>query len=727
MKQLLQNLKTGDTVVAEVPSPTSRPRMALVKTEASLVSAGTERMLVEFAERNLVGKAQARPDLVRQVLDKARREGLVPTIKSALNRLDQPLTLGYSSAGSIVELGTDLSGFSVGQRVACAGAGFAIHAEYTLVPGNLLAALPDQVDFESAAFATLGAIGLHGFRLSEARIGEYVAIIGLGLLGNLTAQIAEAAGCLVFGIDVDPRRVHLAESLALRASLRDNVEESAQAFTKNRGFDVVLICADTSANDPIELAGDLARDRARIVAIGAVGLNMPRKVYYEKELSFINSRSYGPGRYDQNYELKGQDYPPGYVRWTEGRNLEAVVNLLAADKLKVKPLITHRIPIQGGQAAYDLITGKKNEPYLGILLTYGEARIVSEKKVELRAGGGQRGATVGQRTSKRGKDNKVKLGVIGAGNFANAVLLPAIEKVGSIELTAIVSTGGVHAQHTGRKFGFGYTASSEKELLADPNINTIAILTRHDSHSDLAIEALKAGKHVFIEKPLAINDDQLSEIRGWLEGDKCPLLTVGFNRRFAPLAKSLLTFLGDRKEPLHAHYRVNAGYLGSDHWTQDPDTGGGRVIGEGCHFIDFLTFLVGSPPVKVSAQALPNLGKYHEDNVSMTFIFPDGSVGILDYLANGDKAYSKERLEVFCGGKIASLEDFSSLEIVQQGKRRVEKKAQDKGWQGEWRAFADAITTQGNPPIPYNHLIGVTKATFAALDSLRRNHQVDIG
>ncbi|NCP16692.1 zinc-binding alcohol dehydrogenase, partial [bacterium] len=383
MKQVLQNMKTGKTTIEEVPIPTPHPGMALVKTAASLVSAGTERMVVEFAEKSLVGKARSRPDLVKQVLDKARREGLLTTLAAAFNRLDQPMALGYSSAGTIVALGEGLAGFKVGQRVACAGGGYAVHAEYALVPRNLLAPLPDSVDFESAAFTTLGAIALHGFRLAEAQVGEGVAVIGLGLLGLLTLQIAAAAGCRVLGIDINPQRVALASSLGLQACSRDQAVDSAQAFTTHRGFDVILICADTPSNDPVELAGVIARDRGRVVATGAVGLTIPRKIYYEKELSFVNSRSYGPGRYDSTYEEGGQDYPLGYVRWTEGRNLEAVIELMANGKLQVAPLITHRFPIEKAPAAYEIITGKKKEPFLGVLLTYPKAvdRLESSKVV----------------------------------------------------------------------------------------------------------------------------------------------------------------------------------------------------------------------------------------------------------------------------------------------------------------------------------------------------------
>jgi predicted dehydrogenase len=715
MKQLLQNIKTGKSSVEDVPVPTPREGQALVKVSASLVSAGTERMVVEFAEKSLVGKARSRPDLVKQVFDKARREGLVNTAQAAFNRLDQPMVLGYSSAGTIVALGKNMQGFKVGQRVACAGGGFAVHAEYNVVPRNLLTLLPKNVDFESAAFTTLGAIAMHGFRLAEPQIGESVAIIGMGLLGLLAAQIANAAGCRVLGIDIDPARLKLASSLGLRAVSRKNAVDSAQAFTSNRGFDVLLICADTPSNDPVELAGIIARDRARVIATGAVGLTLPRKVYYEKEISFINSRSYGPGRYDVNYEENGVDYPIGYVRWTEGRNFESVLELMADGKVQVKPLITHRFPIGQAAQAYQVITGKTKETFLGVVLTYPQS-----------GEGFERSNVVTFNIPTFERSNAVKLGVLGSGLFANAVLLPAIKKVDGVQLIGIASAGGLHAQHTGKKFGFRYAASSNEEILNDPNINAVAILTRHDSHADLVVKALKAGKHVFVEKPLAINSNQLSAISKQLaKTDNCLLLT-GFNRRFAPLAQQLKSSIVNRQSSMYVHYRVNAGYIPLNHWTQDPEIGGGRIIGEACHFIDFSTFLVGAPPISVTAHSLPDGGKYREDNVSMTFTFPDGSIAVVDYLANGDKSFPKERIEVFCDGMVAVLDDFVSLQTVKDGKKKEAKGAQDKGHINEWKAFVKSIRDGGGPPIPYEQLIGVTRSSFAAVESLRTQETVKI-
>jgi predicted dehydrogenase/threonine dehydrogenase-like Zn-dependent dehydrogenase len=722
MKQLLQNISNGETVVVDVPIPQVQAGMALVRTHASLVSAGTERMLVEFAGKSLLGKALSRPDLVLQVIDKARREGVLSTAEAAFSRLDQPMPLGYSSSGVIEMLGEGMQGFKVGDRVACAGGGYAVHAEYALVPQNLLALLPDQVDFDSAAFSTLGAIAMHGFRLSQAQLGETVGVIGLGLLGQLSVMIAHAAGCQVFGVDLDASRVSLASQQGANAVLRPDADESAKAFTHGLGFDNILICADTLSDDPVELAGEIARDRGHVVAVGAVGLTLPRKIYYTKELSFINSRAYGPGRYDPNYEESGQDYPIGYIRWTEGRNLEAFVKLLAEGQVDVKPLITHRFPIETAPAAYELITGKTNQPFLGVLLTYPGAEL---RQIKLPAAS----VPVKKSSLPITGANVVRLGVLGAGNFANAVMLPTLKKIPSIELVSITSGSGFHAQYASKKFAFKYTAVSENEILQDPQVNTITILTRHHLHAEQVVRALQAGKNVFCEKPLAISSEQLTQVKQQLlTAENSPLLAVGFNRRFAPLARKLYEFLQPRHEPLVATYRINAGIIPLTHWVQDPIQGGGRIIGEVCHFVDFLTFLVGASPTSVAAQALPDDNRYREDNVSMTFSFPDGSIGSIIYMANGDKAFPKERIEVFVGGRVAVLDDFRSLELIHQGKRRVIRSLlrQDKGHRAEWEAFSQAIISGSIPPIPYEQLFGVTEATFAAVEALRSRQPVTL-
>lgn len=713
MRQILQNMRDGATSVVELPVPSVKRKTALVQTRNSLVSAGTERMLVEFAEKNLISKATSRPDLVKQVLDKARREGLIPTIEAAFNKLDQPMALGYSSAGVIVEIGEGLQGFKPGDRVACAGGGFAVHAEYGVVPQNLLANLPDQVDFESAAFATLGAIALQGFRLAQPQIGESVCIVGLGLLGLLTAEIAKAAGCKVFGVDLSKDRVELAKQMNVTAVIREGCEESATAFTLGRGFDHVLICADGASNDPIELAGSLARDHGRVVAVGVVGLSIPRKVYYEKELDLRISRSYGPGRYDTAYEEGGQDYPFGYVRWTEGRNIQAFIDLLADGRINLKPLISHRFPIEQASQAYELITGKTHQPFLGVLISYPST---SNQQVIRKV--------VFPVSAEPKKE--MRLGVLGAGNYAQAVFLPVVKKSGNADLLGISTASGLSASHAAKKFGFEFASSSEADVLENMEVNTVLVLTRHQQHARQVISALQNGKSVYCEKPVAINENELNEIQKQLLSENSPLLTVGFNRRYAPFAIRLKEYFNSQSEPMIINYRINAGFLPSNHWLHDPLQGGGRLIGEGCHFIDFMTFLSGSLPVSVNAKALPDGGKYHQDNCVVTVRFANGSLGTMTYLANGNKSFAKERVEVFSAGKIGVLDDFRSLELVSESKRTLVRSRlkQDKGHQASWQNFVSSVTNGTTPPIPYDQLFSVHQACFAAVRSLTSGEEV---
>jgi predicted dehydrogenase/threonine dehydrogenase-like Zn-dependent dehydrogenase len=718
MKQVVQALRNGEPRVADVPVPVVKPGFVLVRTQASLVSAGTERTLVEFAEKNLLGKARARPDQVRQVLDKARREGILTALSAAWNRLDDVIPLGYSSAGVIAAVGEGQTGFRVGERVACGGGGHAVHAEYVLVPKNLLVRLPDAVPFETGAFATLGAIAMHGLRLSGARLGESVAIIGLGLLGQLAAQLALSGGCRVLGVDLDGWRVDRARELGLQAVRREEAEETARAFTNGIGFDAVLICADAATSDPVELAGAIARDRGTVVAVGAVGMTIPRRVYYEKELSFRVSRSYGPGRYDPLYEEKGIDYPLGHVRWTEARNMEAVVELIAAGKLDVAGLITHRFAIEQAPQAYSLITGKTSEPFLGVVLTYP----TSPEGIPEEA----RRFTLVE--SSAPVDKNVRLGVLGAGNFGRTVLFPILRAIPSTDLVGVAASGGARAVETARRYGFAYSTTDDMEILKDTRINTVAIVTRHHLHAGQVVEALQQGKHVFCEKPLALNAEELEAIaRNLLPTG--PLLMVGFNRRFAPLALSIKKFMQGCQEPLVMHYRVNAGYLPREHWLHDPGVGGGRIIGEGCHFIDFLTWLADEPPLRVLARGLPDHERYCEDNVVLHLEFPGGTLGTVTYLANGDRTYAKERMEVFGGGRVAVLDDFRRVETSVGGRRQVQRSwlRQDKGHRGEWEAFVAAVGQGGPPPIPYRHLLGVTRASFAAATSLRTGEWADVG
>ncbi len=552
MKQLLQSMKTGKTIIEEVPIPSMKPGFALVQNAASLVSAGTERMLVEFGEKNLLQKVRSRPDLAKQVIDKALREGIFTALGAAFNRLDQPMTLGYSCAGTIIEVGEGLKGFKPGDRVACAGGGFAVHAEYALVPQNLMAHIPDNVNFDSAAFTTLGAIALHGFRLSQPQVGERVAIIGLGLLGLLAAGIARSAGCSVAGVDLDPERVKLAESLGYPSIQRENAENFFAERSDGAGWDIVLICADTPSSDPVELAGKIARDRGRVIAIGAFGLNMPRKPYYDKELTFMVSRSYGPGRYDSNYEEVGIDYPAGYVRWTEGRNLQAILDLQGKGLLDVHPLITHRIGIEDASRAYDLITGKLSEPFLGVLLTYPQTKpdLGTQRTVFLR------------QPSIKTSDGLPGLGVLGAGMYANSTFLPSVRKIGGARLIGIASGTGLNARYAGGKFGFEYSTSESEKIFTDENVDVIAILTRHHQHSPQIIEALLRKKHVFCEKPIAIDRAGVEAVIEQLNQPEQPIMTIGFNRRFAPLSVEMKRlpgwFRSAQDDAIHRQCRVFA-------------------------------------------------------------------------------------------------------------------------------------------------------------------------
>jgi predicted dehydrogenase len=538
----------------------------------------------------------------------------------------------------------------------------------------------------------------------------------LGLIGLLAAAIANAAGCEVFGVDLDPERVHRARKMGVKAVLREEAGSAAEAFTHGAGMDTVLICADTPSNDAVGLAGEIARHQARVVAVGLVGTELPRPVYYAKELTFIVSRSYGPGRYDPTYEEQGVDYPLGYVRWTEGRNLEGFVRMMEDGAVDVKPLITHRFPIAAAEQAYRLIQDEKTRAYLGVLLTYEGPRPdgMPERRIDLSTRSPDPSATVA-------------LGVLGAGNFANSVFLPLLRRLPSLECVGLASGGGVSGANAARKYGFRYATTDETRILDDPEVNTVAILTRHDQHARQTIEALRAGKHVFSEKPLALSWEELEGIARALRRSH-RMLMVGFNRRFAPMTVRLRDAIEGVGEPLVMHFRVNAGYIPSSHWVQDPEQGGGRILGEACHFIDLLTFLSGSPPIRVSASGLPDAGRYRDDNIVITLGFADGSIGVVTYVANGSPGVSKERLEVFGGGRTAVLEDFRRLEVVSNGKRRVwrDRLRQDKGHLGEWLAFSESITRGGPPPIPYAQLFGVSLATLAAVEALRSGTPVEV-
>jgi predicted dehydrogenase/threonine dehydrogenase-like Zn-dependent dehydrogenase len=716
MKQLVQDWKVGSVQVLEVPAPQLTPGRLLVRTGASLISAGTERMVVEFAEKSLFEKARARPDLVRQVIGKVQREGILSTLESVRGRLEQPLLLGYSSAGTIVDLPPDVEGFRVGDRVVCAGGGYASHAEIVSVPRNLVVRLPEGTAFDSAAFTTLGAIALQGIRLADVRLGELVAVVGLGLVGQLSVQLLKAAGCRVAGIDPDPLRVELALRCGADAATteRDALESQVAELSDGIGADAVLITASTSSSEPVEMAGVVARDKAVVVAVGAVGLALPRKLYYMKELNFRVSRSYGPGRYDVNYEERGQDYPVGYVRWTENRNMQAFVQLLTERKLNLDPLITHRFSLVDAQRAYQIVTGQVSEPSLGIILEYPDE--VEFSGVELQISPNDVPLSV---SAKSG--SPVRLGLIGPGAFASSMLLPALKAIDGVELCGVASAHGVSARRAADRFGFKYCSSTEQSVLGDSDTNAVVIATRHNLHGRQVLAALRAGKHVFVEKPLAICEEELNAVKEELSRRPSQILMVGFNRRFAPLAQELKEFFDKRPEPLMVHYRINAGYVPPDHWTQDPAQGGGRIIGEVCHFVDFIDWLVGAVPASLQAQSLPDSGRYKGDNLVLQLRYAGGHIGVVTYVANGDRQLGKERIEVHAAGRSAVLDDFRRLELVERGRRRVRRSwlRQDKGHRGELRAFINSVRGEQNAPIPFGEILAATRITFQAVQRLR--------
>jgi len=710
MKQLLQDARTGEVTVAEIPAPQLLPGCVLVRVAASLVSAGTERASSEFAGKNLLAKAKARPDLVRDVLAKLQRDGLSSTLRAVRSRLDQPQSVGYSSSGIVIAVGDGVTDIQVGDRVACAGAGCAVHAEIACVPRLLTAKVPETVSFEEAAFGTVGAICLHGIRTSGATLGDTVAVIGLGLLGQITIQLLKAAGCRVFGMDLILQRAELA--------MRNGAEGASNSVDEFRnlclhktgavGVDSVLITAETSESGPVNLAAELARDRAVVVAVGTVGMEIQRKLYYEKELDFRISRSYGPGRYDAAYEQKGRDYPIGHVRWTETRNMDAFLQLVAERKLDLTSLITHRFPLEQASRGYDVITGRTSEPFLGLLIQYAQPE-AAHVPVET--------ILVAQDITTKGK---VGIGVLGAGNFAQQMLLPALKELPDVALVSVCNATGARSRHVADKFQFQQCTSSEHQILQDPSIQAVVIATRHHLHANQALAAMRARKAVFCEKPLCLTEEELASIvRARSFGEHSPLLMVGFNRRFAPMAVELKKFISEIHEPLAIQYRINAGYLPPDHWVNDPEQGGGRVLGEVCHFVDFLCFLAGACPTEVRTELVGNPGHYSGDNLVATLKFANGTLGVISYLASGDKVASKERLELFGGGSVAVLEDFRCLELVRNGRKQVQRSSwsQDKGHRAEMKAFIAAVHGHLAPPIPFEQIVGSTLATIRLQNS----------
>jgi len=709
MKQVLQNPRNGQIEVRDVPAPRAAKGCVLVRVAASLVSAGTERASSEFASKNLIQKAQARPDLVRDVVSKIRREGLWSGVSAVRSRLDQPSPLGYSCAGTAVEVGEGVSDIRVGDRVACAGAGFAVHAEFACVPRMLVARIASSsVDFESAAFTTVGAIAMHAVRTAEAALGEVVAVIGLGLLGQLAVQILRAAGCTVIGLDLIQERAALAASMGATAATTSEEEFCDLCFRHSAGYgaDSVLITAETPSSVPVNLAAEVARDRGIVVAVGAVGMELERRRYYEKELDFRVSRSYGPGRYDATFEQNGIDYPIGHVRWTETRNMEAFLQLLADDKLDVKPLITHRYEIENAASAYGLIAGKLQQPYLGVIIQYSADQQLELRRFELVNG-----------QSHASFANRVRVGLLGAGNFARGVLIPAMRQ-SDTDLIGICSANGLSAQSVAKKFRLAFCTSDERQIYADDSINAVVIATRHNLHAAQVIRALECGKHVFCEKPLCLTEGELDAIQSaYASATNCRLM-VGFNRRFAPMIQQAKAFLAQADGPFTMHYRVNAGPLPPDHWVNDPEQGGGRILGEMCHFVDLLSFICASAPISVQAKGSPaGAGQ----DVTATIEFANGSIGTITYVCSGDRTFSKERIEVFRGGTVVMLDDFRRLDLVRHGKKKTfhSRLRQDKGHRSEWRAFAGRIASGRPAPIAFEEIALSTLATIRIAESLR--------
>ncbi|KIL40130.1 dehydrogenase [Gordoniibacillus kamchatkensis] len=706
MNQILQNLKSGATEIVDVPCPEVRPGHLLIRTLKSVVSVGTERMLVEFGKANLIAKAKQQPDKVAQVIDKIKTDGLVPTLEAVRSKLDQPLTLGYSNIGIILEVGKGVEGFSVGDRVVSNGP----HAEVVIVPKNLCAKVPEEVSNEEAAFTVIASIGLQGMRLAEPALGEAFVVTGLGLIGLITVQLLVAQGCRVLGIDYDKERLKLARVFGAEVVDLSNGEDpiaSAFHFSKGRGVDGVLITASTKSNEPVHQAAQMCRKRGRIVLVGVTGLELSRDDFYKKELSFQVSCSYGPGRYDSSYEEKGHDYPFGFVRWTEQRNFEAILDMLAERRITFAPLITNRYPIENADEAYKLLSNSKAA--LGIVLDYDHDKkdemIVKRQTVQLLPLISNRRGSV--------ESQQAVVGFIGAGNFTSQVLLPAIQS-SNASLKSIASSGGVTGVHVGKKFGFHQSTTNANEIITDHEINTVFITTRHNTHAKYVREAILAGKHVFVEKPLCLTREELEHLQN-IQFRDGQILMVGFNRRFSPHAQKIKQLLTSINEPKTMIMTVNAGHISEDHWTQDPLVGGGRIIGEACHFVDLLRYLIGYPIIKVTAAAIGEnpVNTIRDDKMTFTLTFEDGSIGTVHYFANGHKSFPKEKLTVFAAGKILELNNFKMLTGYGWPNFKKQKLwRQDKGHRGEIQTFFDAIQKGGGYPIPLNEIFEVTEACF---------------
>jgi len=704
MKQILQNLKTGATEVIEVPCPRVSSGQILIRTTRSLISAGTERMLIDFGKANPIEKARQQPDKVRMVIDKIKTDGLMPTLDSVRNKLEQPIPLGYCNVGEVLEVGKAVEGFVAGDRVASNGK----HAEVVSVPINLCARIPDAVDDEAAAFVVVGAIALQGIRLVQPTLGEAVVVTGLGLIGQLVVQLLRANGCRVLGIDFDPAKLAMAKSFGadvVDLGRDEDPIQAAERFSRGRGVDAVIVTAATQSSAPMHQAALMCRKRGRIVLVGVTGLELSRDDFFKKELTFQVSASYGPGRYDSNYEEKGQDYPVGFVRWTEQRNFEAVLDMMADGQLDMRPLISHRFTLEQIEEAYTVVGGK--EPSMGILLEYAE-RIEKTDAV-------MQETTVCLVTEKSivGTNRTPAIAFIGSGNYASGVLIPAFKKAG-VHLASVASSAGVSGTHAGKKFGFEETTTDTTKFFADPKIDAVVVTTRHNNHASFVLQALETGKHIFVEKPLCLTLVELDEIEtAYTRLDKqgkAPLVMVGFNRRFAPLVQKMKSLLTGVSGPKSFVMTVNAGAIPSDHWVQDMEISGGRIIGEGCHFIDLLRYLADE---QIVAHSKIIMDSATGDTASIQLCFADGSIGTVHYFANGCKAFPKERLEVFATGRVLQLDNFRKLTgYAWPGFKSNSLWRQDKGQNSCASAFTNAIREGGVAPIPFTEIVEVSRISI---------------
>jgi predicted dehydrogenase/threonine dehydrogenase-like Zn-dependent dehydrogenase len=708
MRQILQDLKSGKTLVDDVPAPAVRPEHVRIATAMSLISAGTERSLVDFARGSALSKALQQPERVRLAVQKMQTAGFSATWDAIQSKLEQPMAIGYCNVGRVIEAGVGAQGFSPGDRVVSNGH----HADIVVVPKTLCARIPPEVDDESAAFTVIGAIALQGIRLAAPTLGETFVVTGLGLIGLIAVQLLRANGCRVLGIDSDSRRLELAREFGAEvvdlAAGEDPISR-AHAFSRGLGIDAVLLTASTKSSEPVSQAARMCRKRGRIVLVGVTGLDLRRSDFYEKEISLQVSCSYGPGRYDPQYEENGRDYPPGFVRWTEQRNFEAVLDMMATGRLSVQPMVTHRFDIGAAAEAYDVLASQQKS--LGIIIAYDRPTAASAA---------YRDATrITLAEASGGKSSRPVIGFIGAGNYGGRVLIRAFHEAGAT-LHSVVSASGISASHYGRKFSFRHIGSDPQGIMEDPEIDTVCISTRHDSHCRLVREALSAGKNVFVEKPLCLTLEELAAIADDLRkpaaAPREPIIAVGFNRRFAPMVIKMKALLDGMGEPKSLVMTINAGAIPRNHWTQDPDSGGGRILGEACHFIDLMRHLVGAPIDDFDCASLHQPGgAARPDTASLTLRFADGSFGVINYFANGHAALPKERLEVYCGGRVLLLNNFRRL--TGYGWRRFSGMRTwhpDKGQKACVAAFVHAVRHNGPPPIPVDQILETSRVAIAA-------------